>query len=141
MEREGMTSSRFAEAIGIQRASMSHILNGRNNVSLDVLLKILERFTYINSDWLLFGKGELSQQLTQESPLFIQKAELNPIALTADSEYRQEIGVETLVNTPKIPVNEPIMRIEKPSKAVSKIMVFYSDHTFETFIPEKSKKE
>ena len=52
-----------------------------------------------------------------------------------------ESGVETLVNTPTIPVNEPIMRIEKPSKAVSKIMVFYSDHTFETFIPEKSKKE
>ena len=55
-EREGMTPSKFAEAIGIQRSAMSHILNGRNNVSLDVLIKILERFTYVDSDWLLFGK-------------------------------------------------------------------------------------
>ena len=57
MEREGLTSSKFAEAIGIQRSAMSHILNGRNNVSLDVLIKILDRFTYVDSDWLLFGKG------------------------------------------------------------------------------------
>ena len=44
MEREGLTSSKFAEAIGIQRSAMSHILNGRNNVSLDVLIKILSKF-------------------------------------------------------------------------------------------------
>ena len=27
MEREGLTPSKFAEAIGIQRSAMSHILN------------------------------------------------------------------------------------------------------------------
>ena len=31
MDREGLTSSKFAEEIGIQRSAMSHILNGRNN--------------------------------------------------------------------------------------------------------------
>ena len=53
MEREGLTPSKFAESIGIQRSAMSHIISGRNNPSLDVLLKILERFTYVDSDWLL----------------------------------------------------------------------------------------
>ena len=47
MEREGLTPSKFAESIGIQRSAMSHIISGRNNPSLDVLLKILERFTYV----------------------------------------------------------------------------------------------
>ena len=42
MEREGLTPSKFAESIGIQRSAMSHIISGRNNPSLDVLLKILE---------------------------------------------------------------------------------------------------
>ena len=50
MEREGLTPSKFAESIGIQRSAMSHIISGRNNPSLDVLLKILERFTYVDSD-------------------------------------------------------------------------------------------
>ena len=45
MEHEGLTPSKFAEAIGIQRSAMSHIISGRNNPSLDVLIiKILERF-------------------------------------------------------------------------------------------------
>lgn len=47
MEREGLTSSKFAEAIGIQRSAMSHILNGRNNVSL-VSYKNLDRFTLMS---------------------------------------------------------------------------------------------
>ena len=62
MEREGLTPSKFAESIGIQRSAMSHIISGRNNPSLDVLLKILERFTYVDSDWLLFGKGEMIRE-------------------------------------------------------------------------------
>ena len=59
MRNKGFNSSRFAEEIGIQRAAMSHILNGRNNVSLDVCKKILEKFPEISADWLLFGKGEM----------------------------------------------------------------------------------
>ena len=44
MAQKGFTASQFAEAIGIQRAAMSHITSGRNNPSLDVMKKILERF-------------------------------------------------------------------------------------------------
>ena len=62
MEHEGLTPSKFAEAIGIQRSAMSHIISGRNNPSLDVLIKILERFTYVDSDWLLFGKGTMMRE-------------------------------------------------------------------------------
>jgi transcriptional regulator with XRE-family HTH domain len=58
MESEGLSPSKFAETIGIQRSAMSHIISGRNNPSLDVLMKILETFPYVDSDWLLFGKGE-----------------------------------------------------------------------------------
>ena len=115
MEREGLTPSKFAESIGIQRSAMSHIISGRNNPSLDVLLKILERFTYVDSDWLLFGKGEMIRE--------------------------HVLTVETPVNIQKQPVVEQVICQEKPSKNVSKIMIFYSDNTFDTFVPEKNKKD
>ena len=38
MQREGLSPSRFAEEIGIQRSAMSHIISGRNNPSLDVVM-------------------------------------------------------------------------------------------------------
>lgn len=78
MEREGLTPSKFAEAIGIQRSAMSHILNGRNNVSLDVLIKILDRFTYVDSDWLLFGKGEMVRDHMSTQPDLFSNTAINP---------------------------------------------------------------
>ena len=60
MRNKGFNSSRFAEEIGIQRAAMSHILNGRNNVSLDVCKKILEKFPEISIPNIPHGLSEAS---------------------------------------------------------------------------------
>ena len=139
MEREGLTPSKFAESIGIQRSAMSHIISGRNNPSLDVLLKILERFTYVDSDWLLFGEMIREHVLTEPN-LFTNMLENRPNVQVV-AENRKEIGVETPVNIQKQPVVEQVICQEKPSKNVSKIMIFYSDNTFDTFVPEKNKKD
>lgn len=141
MDHEGLTPSRFAEAIGIQRSAMSHIISGRNNPSLDVLLKILERFTYIDSDWLLFGKGNMMREHVLTNPDLFTNTTINPPTAQDSSEYRKEMKVETPVNTHKQPVIEQIILPEKSSRNVSKIMIFYSDNTFETFTPEKNKKD
>ena len=48
-------SSTFASKIGVQRSSISHIISGRNKPSLDLVIKIINSFPYLSSDWLLFG--------------------------------------------------------------------------------------
>lgn len=141
MDREGLTPAKFAEEIGIQRSAMSHIMNGRNNPSLDVLVKILERFTYVDSDWLLFGKGNMIRNLIQNEPDLFTNTPINPPEVQVVPENHKEIRVETPVNCVKQPVIERIIQEEKPSRNVSKIMIFYSDNTFDTFVPEKNKKE
>ena len=59
MLKEEMNSAVFATEIGIQGSTLSHILNGRNNPSLDVLKKILNRFRTVSSDWLILGVGSM----------------------------------------------------------------------------------
>ncbi len=54
-----MNASRFAETIGVQRSSISHIISGRNKPSLDLINKILEGFPKVSTDWLLLGKGDM----------------------------------------------------------------------------------
>lgn len=61
LEDKGLSPSAFADTIDIQRSSMSHILSGRNNPSLDMIQKILNNFPDINSSWLLTGKGKMKQ--------------------------------------------------------------------------------
>ncbi len=57
MKVHQLTASNFADDIGVQRSSISHILSGRNKPSLDFVLKITNTFTDVDMYWLLNGKG------------------------------------------------------------------------------------
>lgn len=59
LEEKQMSTTQFADFINIQRPTMSHIISGRNNPSLDIVMKILKSFPDINSDWLMFGEGKM----------------------------------------------------------------------------------
>jgi len=61
IEDKELSPSAFADAIDIQRSSISHILSGRNNPSLDIVQKILNKYPNINSAWLLTGRGKMKQ--------------------------------------------------------------------------------
>ena len=59
LDAEQLSSARFADVIGVQRSSVSHILSGRNKPSFDFLQKTLMAFPMINADWLILGKGNM----------------------------------------------------------------------------------
>ena len=42
LEYYGLNASAFADKIGVQRSSLSHLLSGRNKPSLDFILKIMD---------------------------------------------------------------------------------------------------
>ncbi|MEI6061180.1 MAG: helix-turn-helix transcriptional regulator [Bacteroidota bacterium] len=56
---KNLTAAQFADQIGVQKSSISHIISGRNNASLDFVQKILLCYPEVNMEWLLFGKGPL----------------------------------------------------------------------------------
>ncbi len=53
----GLSASAFADRIGVQRSSISHLLTGRNKPSLEFVLKVVRTFPEVNLYWLLNGKG------------------------------------------------------------------------------------
>ncbi len=52
---EQLSAANFADEIGVQRSSISHILSGRNKPSLDFVQNVLNTFNRINPMWLLSG--------------------------------------------------------------------------------------
>ena len=66
IEEKKMTATQFSDEVGVQRSSLSHVLSGRNNPSLDFMLKIKNRFPEIRLDWLLLGEGEIYVAETDE---------------------------------------------------------------------------
>jgi len=106
LEHHKLTASLFADRIGVQRSSISHILSGRNKPSLDFILKITAEFPEVDIYWLLNGKGSFPK-IIEEIPK----------------------------NTPPLPLSDTngTMISEAGSKRITKIVVFYEDGTFEEF--------
>ena len=65
--KENKTSAQLADEIGVQASGISHILSGRNNPSLDFVLKMLDKYQFLSTDWLLFGKGSMYKETRMQN--------------------------------------------------------------------------
>ena len=68
IERSGMSQSQFADFIEVKRPTLSHILAGRNNPSMEVVMKIHQKFPKINILWLLDGIGSYEGDAVADYP-------------------------------------------------------------------------
>ena len=136
---KGLSPSYFADTIGIQRSSISHILSGRNKPSLDIIQRILKVFADIDRDWLLFDSDIPQQntpQINRQQPVNQQNIRQNVHEQTP-RESLKNFQAEPYVT--QTPVNVPIKRkIERPTvpstssgKLIERVMIFYTDGTFE----------
>ena len=145
MQKEEMSSVQFAEKIDISPSSLSHILGGRNNPSLDVVTKIHMACNYVNLPWLLYGEGtmEVQQEMSGEAETGISGLSLydeSPFFApdgTDERENRKEMPLQTPIFAPKEIVREEIKYVEKPARKITEIRIFFDNGTYETFRPEK----
>jgi transcriptional regulator with XRE-family HTH domain len=134
---ENKSSAQFAEEIGVQPSGISHILSGRNNPSLDFVLKMLEKYQYLSTDWLLFGKGSMYKDPKMQS-LFDEEIILGPVNApkliqndTPGSDQRQNVAV-------KGSSDEKISETSRHTgSSVARIVWFYDDNSFEEYYPRR----
>ena len=143
MENENLTPAKFADKLQVNRSIISHILNGRNNASLDVVMKILLEMPYVNTEWLLNGREPMYKEgidadtIPKEPDLFHQ----NDVNTTLDiekNEEEKEFTVSSRHKTSEYTENKHIESIKIVGKKITQIMIYYDDHTFESFIPNPS---
>lgn len=130
IELEGKSSKQFAEMVGVSAGTISNIANGRNNASLDVLQRVRARFPKYAVKWVYEGLGDMysdtydgQDEQDVELDLFIPEAtkeELQPEAATLPIDGD---GQSRAMNRPDVSLGV--------NRTISKIVVFYSDGTFE----------
>lgn len=59
MESQHMTQQVFANFIDVSPASLSSIFNDRTRPTLNIVEAIKKKIPTINTDWLMFGSGEM----------------------------------------------------------------------------------
>lgn len=132
-----LNASSFADKIGVQRSSLSHLLSGRNKPSLDFVLKILEVFPDVDLYWILNGKGTFPKNTEKnENTLDEVMPPKNPapsnnssIPENLFSEIQNTIQVETKKAENQNATNHPI------SSEIEKIVLFYKNGTFKVYQP------
>ncbi len=165
LDLEQLSPSKFADLIGVQRSSVSHVLSGRNKPSYDFLQKTLKAFPGLHADWLVMGKGAMYAHTakTQEPTLFDGPGHSAHTPFPADkaTEYHpgDHLSHSEAANTgqvepstelaasqgtqesakagehPQVTQERDVALREKADKKPVRVLVFYEDNTFDSFSP------
>tara|TARA_B100000780_G_scaffold70360_2_gene46953 strand:+ start:4452 stop:4832 length:381 start_codon:yes stop_codon:yes gene_type:complete len=106
-----LSASSFAEKIGVQRSSISHIMSGRNKPSLEFLIKITEVFPKTSLSELVYGAN------SSNTPYSNTESELKGLN-------------ELEINNSQLEIKPANGKIEKS------LVILYSDGTFEKYNPK-----
>ena len=147
IETKELTFGKFADEIGVERSTISHIKSDRSKPSLDMAQKVLERYPEVSAEWLILGRGPMFRQTndSQELDLFSQiglndsKSDVNPdkvepFQTTISTEnIKMNLPIEESVNVvgKKEEQQRAFLNPPKPERVVERVMIFYSDQTFE----------
>lgn len=119
MVNNNLNSATFAEQIGVQRSSVSHVMSKRNKPSLDFILKIVNSFEEVTLDWLLFDNNLKPSPSSKSDSKFVNSK--------IDSDLKKSLNVLTNKQSP--------MEIKTNSDVVQIIQI-YKDGSFLTFSPK-----
>ena len=119
MEFYGLTATALAEEMDFNRSTISHLVSGRNKPSLEFVMKVLQRFTEVDLDWLVLGKGVFPSTENSDQNKKASK--------TSDSKKPMDLFSENLAPPPKI------IEQRTDGRKIDRIVVFYEDGTFKNY--------
>ena len=145
IERIGIGNTNFATQADITPSVISNIMNGKSNITLDTLNKVLTAYPDWNRDWLLFGEGAPSQENYQGVPIEEtnnnQSSENSIFSNVTHSapknprDYQPTLDIETI----RVIASESAQQLmnqlnhDSTTREINEIRVFYSDGSYETF--------
>jgi len=136
IEIKQINATQFADEIGVQRSALSHVLSGRNNPSLDFMLKIKSAYPEISLDWLLIGSGTMIENASAGKATSSKPDELAfelDFPTKSASEERQDT-IQNKSNTKEKPVDLASSKTKDQSgKTVKQIVFLFDDNTFQVF--------
>jgi transcriptional regulator with XRE-family HTH domain len=118
MDYKMLNAAELADQIGVQRSSVSHVINGRNNPSSSFIEKLLLNYPDLNARWLITGEGKMLQSDKDIQPVRPE----SPAAIQATLPLNKEsTGQAMAIRTKKI----------------DRLIILYDDKSFGDYHQEK----
>ena len=106
---ENITQSQFAETLGVAKASVSHILAGRNKPGFEFIESLARQYPNLNLEWLISGRGRMYKDSPDSPSIPLLQDAPDPIPALDASGDTQDVHID-------------------------KVLVFYSDGTFKEIV-------
>lgn len=139
LSAENISQSQFADKIGVTKASVSHILSGRNKPGFEFIESMADCYPNLNLDWLIGGKGRMYKNADQNQmatlPQVPEKRQ-SPTIDTSDGRLFESQEPDLFPNEPEVSDNKPQpgrlspFGPEQVPARITKILVFYDNGTF-----------
>lgn len=139
IEKQKLTPTEFADRIGVSRASISSIKTGRTQPTLSLVEKIKQHFPDVDINWLIFGEGNPQvevESVIENKSLVDEEGKGNE----ADEESNNSSTPSVANDYEAIYIAEsPLKKTETiedspvVEKSLKKVILFYSDGSFEEF--------
>lgn len=166
IKEKGLSVSQFADTCDIPRPTVSQLLNGRNKkVSDEIFRKIHNAYPALSISWLLFGEGEMFKENSlqqdvadpemdlsinfsdesaniSENPIVGELSDRDDVDKNNDSNVLRSVSQNVLnvSGTGVESVGSGVANVAGGRKIVN-ILVFYSDNSFEYFVPSSLKRK
>ena len=158
LSAENISQSQFADYIGMERASVSNVLSGRNKPSFKFIQNTMERYPTLNIEWLILGKGKMyyrdSQQTAMDTPPATEMPPKNDKTETGDQTIRRKESYgsgsdgndehcsssnlfsdnqldELTQSTLNVRHSAVPLHSQPGARRVSKLIIFYEDGSYE----------
>lgn len=148
LEYYSLSASSFADRIGVQRSSLSHLLSGRNKPSLDLILKIVNEFPEVDLYWIINGVGNFPinelqiENAIEKKPFSLPSSNLESIS----NEISQSISTD-LFSVPQTEIkNKPVDENQKETdlntqnfesikvdEEIEQIVIFFKNGSFKIY--------
>lgn len=133
LSAENISQAQFADTIEVARASVSHVLAGRNKPGYDFIKSISDHYPKLSLEWLINGKGkmykesaEIPVQKSYSDDLFGQMEEEN--TPTQDNERSNIAPTTESKNIDKV------MEYPNNHRSISKVVIFFDDNTYQELV-------
>lgn len=138
LSAENITQSQFADTINVVRASVSHVLSGRNNPGYDFIKAIMTAYPALSMEWLILGRGKMYRESPTDAVTALPEPDFPPIYHEPDlfenlDKQDENIPVVEVVPTvsqttvSQTTVPSPVVKQRK----VVKVTIFFDDGTYQ----------
>ena len=164
MESQNMTQQEFADFVHISPASLSSVFTGRTRPTLAIVEAIKSALPDISTDWLMFGSGNmwLSENTYYNNvSAGSEQGEVEGGSAAPNPPHPDVVGGASAVldfggalpssspspsNGSYVPqsgvtdirfMNNVVKNNDIKQRTITEIRIFFSDQTWETFVPKK----